>query len=411
VSAKVRRVTTRALIVTLFALLSFPGVAAATPTVTLDVTPNPAHKGDRLTATATIERAGKGLVIGWRIDGAPFPKANNMSEIPVTFKDLGAHTIEVGVADETTQAGNPVTATKTVLVQNAAPVAAIAQSPATPVTGEPITISSASTDADGDPLLCIWDLNGDDTFETPGCSVTRTIPKAGTFNVSLKVTDGTATDTVTRTVTVANRPPVARIAPVTDVLTGDEITLDGRGSGDPDGSIVAGGWDLDGDGDFDDAAGPLATVTFDTAGDHTVALQVVDDNGAAAVTSAVITVGQGAVAAAAGAPPPGPAGTAKIGATLRYAFTRTSKATMFTSLLVRNLPVGAKVKATCKGGGCAAKAFTAVAKSDTMSLKTLIRRKLKAGAAITVVVTKPGMVTRTIVVTVRKGKDPKVAGK
>ena len=114
---------------------------------------------------------------------------------------------------------------------------------------------------------------------------------------------------------------------------------------------------------------------------------------------------------AASATPPAPAAPAKIGATLRYAFTRTATTTMFTSLLVRNLPVGAKVKARCTGGGCSRKTFTAIAKTDTVSLRPMIRRKLKVGAVITVVVTKPGMTTRTIVVTVRKGKDPKLAGK
>lgn len=402
--------TTRALIVTIFAFLAFPAVSAATPVVTLDVAPNPAHRGDKVTATATVDRATEKFAIGWQIDGAPFPKADGRTEIPLTFRDLGAHTISVAVADETTPKGQPATATKTVLVENATPVAAIAQDPAAGITGEPITISSASTDADGDPLLCAWDLNGDGTFETPGCSVTRTIPKAGTFNVALKVSDGVATDTATRTVTVANRPPAASVVASPDApLTGDEITLDGRGSRDPDGTIVAGGWDLDGDGDFDDAAGPLAAVTFDTAGPHTVALRVVDDNGATAVASAVVNVGQGAVAAAVS--PPKPAAPAKIGATLRYAFTRTSKTTMFTSLLVRNVPIGAKVKASCKGGGCAKKAFVAIAKSDSVSLKTLLRRKLKVGAVITVVVSKPGLTTRIIVVTVRKGKDPKLAGK
>ena len=37
--------------------------------------------------------------------------------------------------------------------------------------------------------------------------------------------------------------------------------------------------------------------------------------------------------------------------------------------------------------------------------------QLKVGAVITVEVSKPGMTSRTIVVTVRKGKDPKLGGK
>jgi PKD repeat protein len=403
-------VTTRALIVTLFALLAFPAVSAANPTVQLSAGPNPAHRGEQVTAKIRVSNAVGDVQVAWKVDGKLATKFDDSSELTGSFSTLGQHTIDVAVADSTTPKGGAVTASQNILVQNAAPVAAIAQTPDAPVTGDKVTISSASTDVDGDALTCAWDLDGDGTFETPGCSVTRTIPKAGTFNVALRVSDGAATDTVTRTVTIANRPPAAAIAVTPSApLTGDEITLDGRGSGDPDGVIVAGAWDLDGDGEFDDAAGPVTTVTFDTPGSHTVALRVVDDNGATAVASAVIDVGQGAVAAAASAPPAG--APAKIGATLRYAFTRTSKLTMFTSLLVRNVPVGARITARCKGGGCAKNAFSAVAKSDTVSLKTLIRRKLKVGAVITVVVSKPGLVSRTIVVTVRKGKDPKLGGK
>jgi PKD repeat protein len=405
-------VTTRALIVTVLAVLAFPAGAAAAPTVDLNAGPNPAHRNEKVSAKIRVSNAVGAVSIQWAVDGKVMTKFEGSPELTGSFAVLGSHTIAVAVGDSTT-GKSPVVASQDILVQNGAPVAAIAQDPAAPVTGEPITISSASTDPDGDPLLCVWDLNGDGTFETPGCSVTRTIAKAGAFNVALKVTDGTATDTVTRTVTVANRPPVARIAAVTDALTGDEISLDGRGSGDPDGTIVSGAWDLDGDGEFDDAAGPIATVAFDAAGDHTVALQVVDDNGATSVATAVIRVGQGAVSAtaAATAAADAPAPPAKVGATLRYAFTRTRTTTMFTSLLVRNLPVGAKVKARCTGGGCARRTFTAIAKTDTVSLRTLIRRKLKVGAVIRVEVSKPGMTTRTIVVTVRKGKDPKLAGK
>src|SRR5207344_1156212 len=100
---------------------------------------------------------------------------------------------------------------------------------------------------------------------------------------------------------------------------------------------------LDGDGEFDDAAGPLATVTFDAPGVHRVSLRVTDDNGASAVASADVAVAQGAapVAQASDAAPPAASPAAApptIGATLRYAFTRTRSATMFTSLLVRHVP-------------------------------------------------------------------------
>jgi hypothetical protein len=118
------------------------------------------------------------------------------------------------------------------------------------------------------------------------------------------------------------------------------------------------------------------------------------------------------------APPAAPAPAAqpraaprRIASTLRYAFNRTATTATFTSLLVRNVPVGASVKATCKGGGCAKRPFAAIAKSDSVSLEPLISRKLKAGASITVVITKAGMTGRSVTLTVRKGKDPKLAAK
>ena len=88
---------------------------------------------------------------------------------------------------------------------------------------------------------------------------------------------------------------------------------------------------------------------------------MVDDNGATAVATTEIAVGQGAVGARPPSRRPGgrPPRPPKIGATLRYAFTRTRTATMFTSLLVRHVPPGATVRARCKGGGCAKKTFTA----------------------------------------------------
>ena len=50
---------------------------------------------------------------------------------------------------------------------------------------------------------------------------------------------------------------------------------------DPDGSVAAQRWDLDGDGDFDeDVTGPSAFTTFTTPGERVVRLQVRDNEGA-----------------------------------------------------------------------------------------------------------------------------------
>ena len=89
-----------------------------------------------------------------------------------------------------------------------------------------------------------------------------------------------------------NRPPVAD---ANGPYTGDEgssITFDASGSIDLDlgDSIVSYEWDLDNDGEFDDATGvdPIATWNDDYSG--TITLRVTDSNGATDTDSTTVTV-------------------------------------------------------------------------------------------------------------------------
>ena len=61
-------------------------------------------------------------------------------------------------------------------------------------------------------------------------------------------------------------------------------------SADPDDPIVAQAWDLDGDGQYDDASGATASQSFSTAGPHTVRLRVTDSRGRTAAASANVAV-------------------------------------------------------------------------------------------------------------------------
>jgi PKD repeat protein len=71
--------------------------------------------------------------------------------------------------------------------------------------------------------------------------------------------------------------------------TGREVSFTSTSS-DGDGEIASEAWDLDGDGQFDDADGPTATHTFATAGEHTVALRVTDSSGATDESAATLDV-------------------------------------------------------------------------------------------------------------------------
>jgi PKD repeat protein len=87
-----------------------------------------------------------------------------------------------------------------------------------------------------------------------------------------------------------NEPPNAAFAALPgSPLVGEEVTFVSY-SDDRDGRITEQAWDLNGDGIFDDAAGPLATRRFSVPGGKTVTLRVADDKGAASTLSLTVQV-------------------------------------------------------------------------------------------------------------------------
>jgi hypothetical protein len=99
---------------------------------------------------------------------------------------------------------------------------------------------------------------------------------------------------------------------------------------------------------------------------------------------------------------------ARIVPILSFDYRATPRRTRFTRLSVKGVPAGATVKATCPKG-CASKTFTKRNAKGTVSLRRLVRRSLKVGTTITVVVSKPGMLTGVKILRVRARKAPSVA--
>ena len=87
-----------------------------------------------------------------------------------------------------------------------------------------------------------------------------------------------------------NVAPTAEAAGPYSGTVGDTITLSGAASTDTDGAIADYAWDLDNDGQYDDATGATAQFQATTAGTFTIGLQVTDDDDATDTDTATIIV-------------------------------------------------------------------------------------------------------------------------
>lgn len=115
----------------------------------------------------------------------------------------------------------------------------------------------------------------------------------------------------------ANEPPTAVLqATPTSGPAPLTVNFDGSASSDSDpGDTLSYAWDLDGDGDFDDATTPTIQNAY-PAGSYTVGLEVTDTQGATATASVVITSANSPPAASIASPPSGT--TWEVGETVAF---------------------------------------------------------------------------------------------
>ncbi|MDR4506602.1 MAG: Ig-like domain-containing protein [Candidatus Scalindua sp.] len=194
------------------------------------------------------------------------------------YNDAGTHTVTVTVSDGASIDSQDVTITVVDVMAhvNAAPlldhIAGI-----TVNEGDTVTLTPTASDPDGDPL----------TFSYSGwmtsASYTTSYNDAGDHAVTVTVSDGTASDTQSVTVTVNNvnqAPVLAHLTAVT-VNEGDTVTLAPTAS-DPDGDPLTfsySGW----------MTSASYGTSYDDAGDHIVTVTV-SDGAASDSQSVTVTV-------------------------------------------------------------------------------------------------------------------------
>jgi PKD repeat protein len=253
------------------------------PTARFDVSPSDPDAGDVVTFDASASNDPDGSIASYEWDFGDGSTATGETASHA-YASTGTYTVTLEVTDDV---GATDTATEVVVI-NQAPTAAFTFSPSTPTTADSIGFdASGSSDPDGSIISYEWDF-GDGSLTT-GQTAFHSYDQDGTYTVALTVIDTSgSTDTVAKTVQVGNQAPVADfgVSP-SPPNAGEPVTFDGTQSDDPDGSIASYQWDL---GDGTTAIGETPTHTYDTAGNYTVALTVIDDDGATNTVSETVRI-------------------------------------------------------------------------------------------------------------------------
>ena len=259
----------------------------------------------------------------WDVNGdGIFDYTSTSPTVSHTYHDLGTYEVTLRVTDDNIPAKYD---TDTAIITIAVP-----PHPPISVPGGPYTATEGmGTSLDGsgsfdiDPSDSIarygWELDGAypyDFDDATGPNPVYAWTSTGTYNVGLKVWDNAVmndlngngevdenerlTDIQWTTITVVvNEAPVADANGPYTIDEGSPLTLDGTGSSDPNGDPLIYAWDLDNDGEYDDATGVTPMYAWSDSGIYTIELKVSDSQleDTASTTATVNDLGLGPTAA------------------------------------------------------------------------------------------------------------------
>jgi uncharacterized delta-60 repeat protein len=169
-----------------------------------------------------------------------------------------------------------------------APAASFSSAPSSPRTGDPLSFDASGSSDPYAPIVSYSWSFGDGATAT-GASTSHSYAAAGRHKVTLSVTDTNGLhDTVSDTVAVTDRPPIASFAfSPSSPQAGQAVSFDGSASGDPDGTILGYRWDF---GDGSTAAGGAPQHVYAAPGSYAVILAVDDNSGSTANVTRIVTV-------------------------------------------------------------------------------------------------------------------------
>jgi PKD repeat protein len=327
-----------------------------------------------------------------------------------TFPAPGSYSIALRVTDGTVNddqatTTGPVVQSVNVTLQNQNPAASIVSitrqpdqahpnSGDLPYVGQPVKFDGTGTDPDGDPVTYAWDF-GD------GESSTREDPvhaydSHGPKQVRLTVRDNRGGETTSPASTVqVNALPVAGfiVAPE-NAFVGDTVTLSSTSS-DPDDRLMGQEWDLDNDGQFDDASAAVVSARFDRSGTYPLKLRVTDSRGASSTATGRVIVQSRAV----------PRLQVLPGVEIEARFLLFARDTKIKFLRVR-APAGSKVSVRCRGKKNCPKRLTKMSKGPKKLRFKKLQRMFRPRTKLIITVTKGGFIGKQTRYTMRRRKPP-----
>jgi len=205
------------------------------------------------------------------------------ADFPAAASPGTSTTVTFSVTDSGDPSGTPLTTTGTSSVTAVDPNTAPTVTAPAPIT---ITVPQGTTSVPAtDAAIAAFLASASANDAQDGqLAVSHDAPAdfpLGTTTVTFSATDAcgaSASDTsaVTIEAEAANQAPTADPNGPYSAQLGDLVTLDGSGSFDPDGNIVAYDWDF---GDGSTGAGATVTHIYTASGSYTVVLTVTDDEG------------------------------------------------------------------------------------------------------------------------------------
>ena len=213
-----------------------------------------------------------------------------------SYSDTGAPessslTYRVYAFDAAGNLSNPSQRSVTTPACNTPPVAN-AGADRTAVVGTPVTWDgSGSVDPDGTIISYQWNFG--DWSAAAGQTVSHTYSQPGVYRIILTVYDddesGSGDEAYVEIVEndQTNQPPVANAGPGQTADVGAQVTFNGSGSYDPDGTITSYQWSF---GDGGSATGGTVSHTYSQPGTYQAVLTVHDDGGVSSSDAASVVI-------------------------------------------------------------------------------------------------------------------------